>query len=218
MQRSCDTSCDPVFPERLFEPQETSKTADQLLKSALEEEGEGEGEEEEEEREEEGEKENGEDGGGGGEGGGGGVINSEKPASRFTGTGLNTLLRMDETAVQNHGSLSLDLPLSSIGLIAPLAEEEPQPELKRWYSADPDPTPSIPLSLDEYLGMCERHLQMGLADVRFARWLYEEIAGQGVRGATMETLRGQLDPPGENFGPSWGLEEHVQSLLNFEMV
>ena len=198
-------SCEPLFPERLFEPQEGSKTAEQLLKTALEE-GEGEGEGEEEEGDDEGERE------------GGGISQSGVTTSRFAGSGLSTLLRVDENAVQNHGSMEVDLTLPCAALLSPLPEEQPPPELASWSASwtDTDASFPSPLSLEEYLNICWHHLSMAEADLAYARALYRVVLLHGARGVAVEALRGHSSLVA--LSPFCSVEEHVQCLLNFEMV
>lgn len=199
-------TCEPVFPEKLFEPEEGSKTAEQLLKTALGEEGEGEGDEEE--GDEEGERGEGE----------GGVSQSGVTTSRFAGSGLSTLLRVDENAVQNHGSMEVDLTLPCAALLSPLPDEQPPPELASWSASwrDTDSSFPSPLSLEEYLNICWQHLNMAEEDQAFARALYEVVFQHGVRGVTVEALREHSSLVA--LSSSCSLEDHVQGLLNFEMV
>ena len=189
-------SCDPVLPSPPLEPREGPEgggVTHQLLQSALEE---------EEESEDEANVET--------------LV--QHPSSRVAGTGLSTLLQVDETAVLRHGSVVIELGLNCAKLLDPLPEEGTEAMKARWHRFKNDSdTVGEPLSLEAYLSICETHLRFSEADVEFARMLYEVVDGSGERGVPMAKLRSSLIL--SSYGHHmFGLEDHIQSLLNFQMV
>ena len=204
------TACEPVLPEKLFETdegQEGEKMAQQLMEGAMREDG-------EEEREGEGEGESGGREEGEGE---------ERPSSlvmkvsRYSGTGLGSLLRLCENSIQNHGSVKLDLDIPWAALISPLPEEHPPPSLACWkIHPDGETANSPPLSITDYLSLCRQHLQMTEPDLQFSRAVYEVIEQCEERGVSVTGLRGHTAL--RALPHSLCLDDHLQSLLNFDMV
>lgn len=199
-------------------------------------------EEEEEEEEDEGEGEGEEKG------------ETRSKDSRYTGTGLGSLLHINDTSFQNHGSLHLDLGLPVSSLLSPLPDEETTPSLARWAeknASDLD-TPTTPLSLDEYLTLCRSHLKLSEADVRFNAGVYRMVEESGEKGVNEAELKDrkqrQLTSSSQSSATSssntsssssatssstsssttttssshlshhLSISDHIQCLLNFEMV
>ena len=219
------------MPKRLFDTdgvEDSEKTAHQLMEAALteeeEEEMEREGEGEEVEREGEGE--------GGGEGEGeveGGEeeeedkeqSSSKRDSHRFTGMGLSHLLQVDENSTQNHGSVTLDLDTPWLRLVSPLPGETPPPSLDSWNNSWASPndgeTSLPPLSLADYLHVCRLHLNMTEADVHYGRLVYGAIEERGERGVRKGELQ-EHEALSSSLPHTLSLSDHVQQLLNFEMV
>ena len=188
-------SCEPVLPAAPLEPREGSEgggVTHQLLQRALEDEEESEDE--------------------------AGVETLVQHPSRLVGTGLSTLLQMDDAAILRHGCVDIELGLNCAKLLDPLPEEELQvTEARRYRFKNDSDIVGDPLSLDAYLSTCETHLGFSEADVEFARMLYEVVDGGGERGVPMARLQSSLIL--SSYGHHvFGLEDHIQSLLNFQMV
>ena len=188
------------MPERLFETDdehEKEKT-ELMMEGAVVEEEEGEEEEE-------------------------GLPSSSSAVkgSRFSGLGLGSLLRVSETSTQNHGSLKLGLDVPWSSLLSPLPNEAPPTSLASWVASgvnDRETSADPPLSLTEYLQLCKRHLHMSEADQQYSGAVYGVIETQGDGGITKGELREHetLSPIPTNNHLT--LDDHIQSLLNFEMV
>ena len=124
---------------------------------------------------------------------------------------------MGEYSTQNHGSLTFDLDLPWFSLLDPLPDETPPASLARWAEETPpgSDTPKSPLSLDAYLNLCRDQLGMSEREVSFNSQLYHLVEEGGERGRGEEELRSLLPLPPSS---SLSLADHIQCLLNFEMV
>ena len=207
-------SCEPKLPEKIFETDEEEKPSEKMTAQQLED--------------EEVEREEGEDDGEGLEGrkiGDGeereDVADKEMASTsvKGSGLGLGSLLQVSENSTQNHGSITLHLDVPWSSQLSPLPHESPPPLLTSWANsqAPTDPT-SPPLSLDIYLQLCEKHLSMGEADLQFNRAVYITIDQRGDRGMGGEELRGALPPLPPSPNSHLTFDDHLQCLLNFEMV
>ena len=187
-------SCDPVFSDlhlKSREGPEEGGVTHQLLQSVLEEEEELEDEAQSTETQPSGQH-----------------------PSRFTGTGLSALLQVNESAVLRHGSVEIEVGLNWAKHLDPLPEEELEKHRFNWK--DIDDVVVDPLSLDEYVNICETHLQFSEADLDFVRVLYEIVDASGERGVPLVEL--QTSPILSNFDHVLSVQDHIQSLLNFRMV
>ena len=206
-------TCEPVLPDKLFETEEDQETDQQLMEGAMRE-----GEEEEDERE--GVQEVG--GERGGEEGEVKPSGSGVKGSRCTGSGLSSLLQVSENSTQNHSSLKLDLDVPWPSLVSPLPDENPPPSFASWYSSqtpglhDEEGKKDRSLSLADYLLICRQHLLMSECDLQFSRAVYEVVEQQGERGVRLGDLR--EDDTLRSLPHSLSLDDHIQCLLNFEMV
>ena len=188
-------SCDPVLSDSPLESREGSEgggVTHQLLQSVLEEEEEVEDEAQSTETQPSGQQ-----------------------PGRFTGTGLSALLQVNETAVLRHGSVDIDIGLNWAKLLDPLPEEE-LTERKHNFTSDITDDVVDPLSLDEYLKICEAHLKFSESDLDFVRVLYEVVHASGGRGVPLVEL--QTSPILNSFDHVLSVPDHIQSLLNFQMV
>ena len=187
-------SCDPVLSDLHFESREGSEGGEvthQLLQSVLEEE-----EVEDEVQSTE-------------------TQSSGQQPGRFAGTGLSALLQVNETAVLRHGSVDIDIGLNWAKLLDPLPDEN----LKtRHFNSDVTVDDDVvdPMSLEEYLKICETHLQFSESDLDFVRVLYELVHASGERGVPLVEL--QTSPILNSFDHVLSVPDHIQSLLNFQMV
>ena len=136
--------------------------------------------------------------------------------SRHPRTGMGTLLQITDNSTQNHGSLTLDLNLPWATLLDPLPEEQAPPTSADWAEATPTDTPTA-LLLPEYLALCRQHLSMSESELSFQTDLYGVIEERRDRGISWAELSGRGLLP---LLPATGLTltDHVQNLLNFEMV
>ena len=188
-------SCAPVLSDPPLESREGSEgggVAHRLLQSVLEE--------EEEELENEAQSTE--------------TQPSGQQPGRFAGTGLSALLQVNESAVLRHGSVDIEVGLNWAKLLDPLPEEN----LKtKHFNSDVTVDDDVdPLSLDEYVNICETHLQFSEADLDFVRVLYEVVHASGERGVPLVEL--QTSPILNSFDHVLGVPDHIQSLLNFQMV
>ena len=128
---------------------------------------------------------------------------------------MGALLHITEISAQNHGSLTLDLSLPWSSLLDPLPEEETPPT--GWDEAPPIAATPTSLSLDAYLDLCGHHLRMSESELKLNSEIYRVIEEKGERGVGEAEIRGcgLLKP--HPFG-GLSLADHVQCLLNFEMV
>ena len=189
-------SCDPVLsdpPVESREGPEEGGVTHQLLQSVLEEEEELEDEPQSTETQPSGQH-----------------------PSRFTGTGLSALLQVNESAVLRHVSVDIEVGLNWAKLLDPLPEEELEKRKHNFTSDNTDDHDVDPLSLDEYLKICETHLQFSEADLDFVRVLYEVVDASGERGVPLVEL--QTSPILNSFDHVLSVQDHIQSLLNFRMV
>ena len=188
-------SCDPVLSDLHFESREGSgggEVTHQLLQSVLEEEEEPENEAQSTETQ-----------------------SSGQQPGRFAGTGLSALLQVNESAVLRHGSVDIDIGLNWAKLLDPLPDEN----LKtRHFNSDVTVDDDVvdPMSLDEYLKICETHLGYSEADLDFVKVLYEVVHAGGERGVPLVEL--QTSPILNSFDHVLSVQDHMQSLLNFQMV
>ena len=188
-------SCDPVLSDLHFESREGSEGSEvthQLLQSVLEEEEEPENEAQSTETQ-----------------------SSGQQPGRFAGTGLSALLQVNESAVLRHGSVDIDIGLNWAKLLDPLPDEN----LKtRHFNSDVTVDDDVvdPMSLDEYLKICETHLGYSEADLDFVKVLYEVVHAGGERGVPLVEL--QTSPILNSFDHVLSVQDHIQSLLNFQMV
>jgi hypothetical protein len=134
---------------------------------------------------------------------------------RYSGTGVSSLLRVGDNSTQNHGTLTLDLNLPWSSLLDPLPDEVTPPSLVTWAEETP-PDSDTPLSLDAYLSMCREHLSMSDGEACFNGEMYRCVEAGGERGRREEELQTLLPPLPPT--SSLSLTDHVQRLLNFEMV
>lgn len=188
-------SCDPVLSDPPLESREGSEgggVTHQLLQSVLEEEEEVEDEAQSTETQ-----------------------SSGQQPGRFAGTGLSALLQVNESAVLRHGSVDIDIGLNWAKLLDPLPEEE-LTERKHSFTSDITDDVIDPLSLDEYLKICETHLGFSESDLDFVRVLYEVVDASGERGVPLVEL--QTSPILNSFDHVLSVQDHIQSLLNFRMV
>ena len=126
---------------------------------------------------------------------------------------------MNENSIQNHGSVKLDLDIPWARLISPLPDEAPPPSLASWNTSPPSPdreTALPSLTLNTYLDMCRHHSIMTEHDLQFNRAVYEMIQRSGEKGVSVGTLRGHSSL--HQMVHTLPLEEHIQWLLNFDMV
>ena len=139
----------------------------------------------------------------------------EKSTSKYSGAGVGSLLRVGDNSVQNHGSLTFDLSLPWSSLLDPLPDELAPPSLARLAEEAP-PTLDTPLSLETYLGLCRQHLRMSGEETDFNTVVYRCVEGGGERGREEGEMGGLLPslPPSSRLS----LSDHIQCLLNFEMV
>ena len=187
-------SCDPVLSDPPLGSREGSEgggVTHQLLQSVLEEEEELEDEPQSTETQPSGQH-----------------------PSRFTGTGLSALLQVNENAVLRHGSVDIEVGLNWAKLLDPLPEEELN--TRHFDSDDTIADDEDPLSLDEYLNICETHLGFSESDLDFVRVLYEVVHASGERGVPLVEL--QTSPILNSFDHVVSVQDHIQSLLNFRMV
>ena len=144
----------------------------------------------------------------------------KKKKYQYTSVKLSRLLHVDESATQNHCTMEMDLSLPVSSLLSPLPHEQPHPLLDSWYSSrtytDRHMASCAPPSLADYLEICKNHLMMSAADVAYNHALYEAIVCAQDTGIVEDTLGSH--PSLAAMSSSLSLQDHIQCLLNFEMV
>ncbi len=205
------TSCEPVFPDPLFEPEQSSGVVSEeqkLLQSVL-------AEEEEEEEEEVGELQIDEQS----------EAMMAKPAgtgNRLTMGGLSSLRQVGESATLKHGQLSFGLGLVAGRLLEPLEEErtvelpDPSADWDGDGGGGESRTARGSLSWEGYLQICRTHLGFSESDLEFTRAVFETVDGHGSVGLPLAAL---CDHPAvSSLDHSLSLDYHVQTMVNFQMV